>query len=254
MSSLRYGSSFVISSVLYAGLGFSMLNLLDVPEVKEKKTEKVIKVAIITPLPKVVVPPVVAPTPPVIVPPKKVEKPKPKKIIKKVKPKPKKIVKKVKPKPKPKPKKVIKKVVKEPEPVVEEIYEEVYTEPIYIPAPQPVITQRVRPAVASAVATPQVDLSAKKRSFLSKIRHAIRANKKYPKMAKRRGIQGKVHAVFDIQSDGSVSNIRLSGASTILQKAVRKSIVRSFPASIPSKLMGKFPMADVSLNMEFVLE
>lgn len=244
MSSFRYGSSFIISSALYAGLGYSLLALTQIPKVAEKKTEKVIKVAILAPTPKVVAP---VPLPAVIVPPKKVEKPKPKKVVKKVikkpKPKPKKIVKKVKPKPKPKK-------------VIEEVYEEIYTEPIITettytaPTPQ-LVKQRVAQAV---VTTPQMDLGAKKRAFLNKVRHAIHANKKYPKMAKRRNIQGTVHAIFDIQSNGTAINMRLSGASDILQKAVRKSILRSFPFSIPSELREKFPMVDVSVNVDFVLE
>ena len=35
---------------------------------------------------------------------------------------------------------------------------------------------------------------------------------------------------------------------------IESIIERSFPTSIPSELMSKFPMSDVSVNVEFVLE
>ena len=257
----HYGFSFIISAVLYTGLGFSLLTLMKQPKVLKKEPEKIIKITVIKPIPKVVAPVIVtAPIPPVVIPPKKIEKPKPKKIVKKKvikkpkpkpKPKPKKVVKK-KVVNKPKPKKVVKKIAPQPQPIVEEVYEEVAYIPTPTPAPAPVkiATQR---AVQTPIASPKVDLEAKKRIFLNKVRSNIYTHKKYPKMAKRRNIQGTVHAIFDIGTNGTVSNIQLSGASTILEKAVRKSILKSFPITIPSELKSKFPMYSVSISMDFIL-
>ena len=273
MIKLRYASSFVISSVLYTALGFSFVSLLDAKKLIEKEVEKPIKISVITPVPKVIAPPVVAVVvPPVVVPPKKIEKEKPKKIIKK-KPvkkeiikKPKKIVKKIE-------KKVVKKPKPKPKPIVEEVYEEVYEEiPVqemlieetpYVPAPivKTVVTQSVPVATISPIVpiapiktVPTVNLDAKKRVFLNEVRATIHANKKYPKMAERRKIVGTVHAVFDIKSDGTVSNIQTSGGASILQKAVRKSIERSFPTNVPHDLKSKFPMYGISVNIEFVTQ
>ncbi len=77
-------------------------------------------------------------------------------------------------------------------------------ETTYVPTPTPaqVVTQKTLPLHES----PNIDLDAKKRTFLNSVRNAIYAHKKYPKMAKRRNIQGTVHAIFDIQS-----NLRLRG-------------------------------------------
>jgi len=256
MTKSHYGFSFIISVAIYATLGFFLLAFLEVPKkIPKKPREKVIKIAAITPKPKAIVPPIVMPKPPVVVPPKEIVKPKPKKVVKKVikKPKPKKIIKKVKPKPKPKPKP--KKIIKKKEPVIEPIIEEEY----FTEAPKEVV-KYVEPQIIQAPTPPkpapkaEVDKSAEKRAFLSKVRHAIYSNKKYPKMAKRRGIQGSVQATFDITSNGEVSNIQLSGGSIVLQKAVRKSILKSFPFSIPNELRGKFPMYNVSVNVGFVLE
>ncbi|MEA3330639.1 MAG: energy transducer TonB [Campylobacterota bacterium] len=242
MSKFRYSFSFLLTFMLYALLGFSYLTLLNASKPIEKPKTSVIKIAMVTPpVPKKIETPIIIPPKSK---PKPKPKPKPKKIVKKIKPKPKpkKIVKKIKPKPKPK-----KKVIPKPKPKIKEIW----SEPIVNTAPTPQTIVTTTPLQSPI---PKVDLDAKKRVFLSKIRDAIHANKKYPKMAKRRNIQGTVHAIFDIQSNGTATNIRLSGASSVLQKAVRKSILRSFPTSIPLELRSKFPMLDVSVNVDFVLE
>lgn len=78
MTKSHYGSSFIISTLVYTILGFSLLTLLETPKNFTKKSpQSVIKVAIVTPTPKVIVPPIVLPKPPVVVPPKKVIEPKP---------------------------------------------------------------------------------------------------------------------------------------------------------------------------------
>jgi protein TonB len=268
MTSFRYGFSFIVSSLLYGALGYTLLVFLDVPKKLTKKPlEKVIKITVITPKPKVIVPPVVVPKPPVVTPPKEIvkPKPKPKKIIKKVikkpkpkpKPKPKKIVKKIKPKPKHKKivhkkivhKKVVKKkIVKKPEPIIEEEY--------FTPAPKEVV-KYVEPQIIQAPTPPKpaprpnVDKSAKKRAFLRTVRSQIKANKKYPKMALRRHTEGSVGVMFDIGANGDVSNIRFLNGKSILQKSVRKAVMRSFPLSIPHDIQSEFPMYNISVTINF---
>jgi protein TonB len=269
MTSFRYGSSFIISSLLYGALGYSLFLFLEKPKkLKQKPNEKIIKIALITPKPK----PIVKPKPPVVTPPKEVikpkpkPKPKPKKVIKKVikkskpkpKPKPKKVVKKIKPKPKKVHhkkmvhKKVIKKkIVKKPEPIVEEIYftetpiiEETvkYVEPQVIQAP---------PTPPKPTPKPKVDKSADKRAFLRRVRSQIKANKKYPKMALRRHIEGSVGVMFDIGVNGDVSNIRFLNGRSILQKSVRRAVTQSFPLSIPANIQSEFPMYNISVTINF---
>jgi protein TonB len=210
----------------------------------------VIKIALITP------PPKIEPKPkpkPIILPqkPKLEPKPKPKKIIKKPKPKPKKIRKKRKPKPRPKPKAKAKRVVKrvKPKPVIEEEIIEI-VEPM--PTPPKVVEQAPPPPPPKP--KPKPNLDAQKQLFLNKIRATINANKKYPRVAKRRRIQGTVHVSFDILKDGTATNIHTSGASNILQKAVKKSIKKSFPIVIPQIIESKFPMRNVSINIGFIIE
>jgi len=269
MSKINYASSFLITTTIYTLLGVTYLSVVNLEAPKKEKPKQVIKVVLLTPPKKVVPPPVATPLP---LPPPKIEskpKPKPKKIIKKIKPKPKKVVKKVKPKPKPKPKpkKVIKKiepkkVVKKPTPTAEPIIEEVYYEPepiieeIY--TPPPVVRKAPKEAVLVAKKAPppppKIDLEAEKNSFLRGIRANINANKRYPSIAKRRGMQGTVWVVFNIQSDGSASEIRASGASKLLRRAAKKAIEKSFPVSIPSSLLSKIPINNISINIDFRLQ
>lgn len=254
---MRYSSSFLISSFIYLIIGLVSLSFLENSKLLKKPPEPVIKIAVITPVPKiipkkVVTPIVPTPQPPVIVPPKKIEKPKPKPKPKR-KPKPKKIIQKVVKKPKPKPKRVIKRVVKKrtPRPRLKTTPKRVIKEskPIYhTQAPTKVVKAVATPPV---IVQPKVDKSAEKRAFLNQIRSKIIANKKYSKMALRRHIEGSVKVKFDITTNGSVNNIRFLSGKTILQKSVRKAITKSFPISIPSSLKDQFPMYNISVTVNF---
>ncbi len=255
MTNFRYGSSFIISSLLYGALCYFLLTFLDTQKkLKKESPPKVIKIALITPKPK----PIVVPKPPVVIPPKKVikPKPKPKKVIKKIvkkhkpKPKPKKIVKKVRAKPKPKSKPKPKKIVKKREPIIEEFTQEEYFEPTEVVKnvePQ-IIEEPIPPKPAPR---PKVDKSAEKRAFLRNVRSQIKANKKYPQIALRRHIEGSVGVMFDIGANGDVSNIRFLNGKSILQKSVRKAVIQSFPIVIPSNIRNEFPMYNISVTVNF---
>jgi protein TonB len=120
--------------------------------------------------------------------------------------------------------------------MIEEVYEE------------PTVVEEI------PTSTPKADLFAQKEIFKSRIRENIITNKRYPRMAKRRRIQGTVHVVFDINNDGMATHIRTSGASNLLQKATKRSIKKSFPIDIPSDIADQFPMRNISINVEFILE
>lgn len=288
MTSFRYASSFTISAIVYSALTFLFVHFVDAKKPLPKPKEKVIKIAVIKlpppPAPKIIVPPAPTPiiVPPVIIPPKKVEKAKPKKRIVKKKIVKKKVIKKkiikkkiVKKKviEKPKPKKIVKKpiikktaiqtkpiiqeappIVREPEPIIEEFYE-VYTPPKPIaravPPPQPVYKAPIYVEPPAPIPVQKVDNSAEKRAFLSQVRTQIINNKKYPKLALRRHIEGSVRVKFDISSNGDVSNIRFVSGKSILQKAVRKAVLNSFPISIPQNLSEELPINNISVTVNF---
>lgn len=72
-------------------------------------------------------------------------------------------------------------------------------------------------------------------------------------MALRRHTEGSVDVIFDIASNGSVSNIRFLNGKSILQKSVRKAVIRSFPINIPNKLKSEFPIYNISVTVNFII-
>ena len=294
MSQIRYFSAFIISSLTFVLLYFGFLSLPKVEKKLKSAPSKVIKIALVTPVKKIVKPPVspiVKATPIPIV--KKVEKKKPKKPVIIKKPKPKKIVKKkvikkkiVKKKvikkkiikkkiiKKKKPKKVIKKrIVKKkkiikkktvpkktvhkkrviPEPIEEyiPIAPPVYhpAPPVYV-APKPVAKPVLKPTTVAPTQT-VVKNNYHKKAFLRNVRSKIIANKKYPKIAKRRHVEGSVKVRFDITKQGQVSNIRFINGKRIFQKSIRKTLERTFPMGIPAEVKGELPISDISVVLHF---
>lgn len=74
--------------------------------------------------------------------------------------------------------------------------------------------------------------SAKKRDiFLAKIRSSINKNKIYPRIAKRRGMQGSVRVSFTILSNGNVGNISINGPR-VFHKSTKKAVRKAFPVSV----------------------
>jgi protein TonB len=190
-----------------------------------------------------------------------IHKKKPKKIVKKVKPK------KPKYKPKYKPKKHVKKpvkrVVKQPKYVQQQVVEPRVQERYY----QPVVKQKVVSPPVVARTTPKVvkrpkpkptvrarptgDNGRAKKAFLRNVRSKIIANKKYPKMALRRHVEGSVKIRFDIDQNGYVSNIRFINGKSIFHKSIRKTLEHTFPVGIPPQMRGKLPLSDVSVVLHF---
>lgn len=82
----------------------------------------------------------------------------------------------------------------------------------------------------------------------------IRSNIKYPEEAREKGIQGTVFVNFVIESDGSVSNIRvLRGiGSGCDEEAVR--VVENMPRWIPGKQKGEAVRVQFNMPIRFVLE
>jgi protein TonB len=70
--------------------------------------------------------------------------------------------------------------------------------------------------------------AASKRKFLAKLRARIERAKRYPPMAKRRGLQGRVKVRFTVTASGNVRNITLSGSSLFFSSA-RKAVKEAFP-------------------------
>ncbi len=316
MSNHRYGISFLITTILFAILGYTFLflykNRVEAP--KKKLSTSTIKIAIINPVEKKkVIEKKILPIKDIVIHKKHIAKkvvhkkrviPKkhiakkvvhkkrviPKKhIVKKVVHKkrvvPKKhIVKKVVHKKRVIPKKhVVKKVVHKKRVVPKKhIVKKVVPQDIFIEKEQ--IVRRVEPPIIEEIYTPvnyskpekeqlraieiekeptpiytapkvetKVDIGESKRMFLSKIRSQIISNKRYPKKARRRHIEGSVKVRFDINEYGEVNNIRFINGKRIFQKSIRKTLERTFPVNIPSELQGELPISNISVTLNFNL-
>jgi protein TonB len=75
--------------------------------------------------------------------------------------------------------------------------------------------------------------------LMSKVRNKIDKNKSYPRIAKRRGLQGKVTVTFTILPNGNVSNIQLKGP-TLFYRSAREAIRKAFPIKL-NKFKVKLP-------------
>lgn len=236
----RFVLSFVVTSFAYIAVGYSLLYFSKTTTISDKQSPlKTIELSIQAFQPQVVEKkpePIKEETPPPVekepepvkeemppLPEPKVEKPKPLEP-----PKPKPLVKKEKLKKpevkKKKPKKVVKKTKKRRPP-----------------------TQK-RNALKST--KKQHSTAKQKNLFLAKVRDRINRHKSYPRIAKRRGIQGSVRVDFTILPNGHVSAIEVKGPRAFHSSA-KRAVEKAFPVSvknIPMKLPEK-----VSITLHYKL-
>ena len=142
----------------------------------------------------------------------------------------------------------------EPEPIVKEepVVEEVIPEPVppkVIPKPivkKPEVKKKKKTKKKkkkkvkkrSAVSTSRGvkrqgsghASTAQKNRFLATVRQRINRNKSYPRIAKKRGMQGSVKVRFTILRNGNVGHISITGPK-VFHASARKAIKKSFPIS-----------------------
>jgi protein TonB len=153
---------------------------------------------------------------PVPVPPEPVPKPKPKP---KPKPEP-------KPKPKPKPK---------PEPKPE-------------PPPKPIEPEVVQPQEDPGKALMAADAERMRQTYLSQIIQRVEAKKHYPRMARRRGLEGTAEISFVVDASGRIQSLRVNCKQKILRSAALKAVERAAPFPMPPN-----PPFTAKFNMLFEL-
>jgi protein TonB len=129
-----------------------------------------------------------------------------------------------KPKPKPKPKKKTKrKKAPETKPIPKPIVAE--TKPITPPVEKAVVSQPPRAPIPSSV-----DL---RQQYLAKLLAKIEAKKYYPRIARRRNLEGKIDVSFNLSCEGKISNLAISGPHSLLRKAAGKAINAAQPLPQP---------------------
>jgi len=94
--------------------------------------------------------------------------------------------------------------------------------------------------------------SEKKDCFQNKISQHISKNFRYPEIAQKQGIQGRVIIQFVVGKDGNVSGIRTRGPDPILEKeAVR--IISLLPKIKPAEIEGRKVRVPFSTSITFKL-
>jgi len=73
----------------------------------------------------------------------------------------------------------------------------------------------------------------------------IRAERHYPELARRRGIEGTVHIAFVVGTDGHPRNITTQAADPLLEEAAREAVLRAAP--LP-------PLGPAELDLDFHLD
>ncbi len=72
---------------------------------------------------------------------------------------------------------------------------------------------------------------AQENQFFSDIRAKINKHKSYPRIAKKRGMQGTVNVKFTILSSGKVGNISVSGPK-VFHSSARNAVQNAFPVDV----------------------
>jgi len=89
----------------------------------------------------------------------------------------------------------------------------------------------------------------KKNEFLATLKRKISHNKSYPRIAKKRGMQGSVKVHFTITASGSVCNISVQGPK-IFVNATKKAVQKAFPV----KPTGVSLPLNVSFSLNYILK
>lgn len=259
----RYISSFVATSLLYVTLMATFLYAYQEPKIaeqKNKKSEQNVRFTIVS---------------------QKLEKPKPKKIVKKIEPKkvePKKIVKKVKPK-KVEPKKIVKKVIPkkvvpkkivkkiEPKKVIEKIVEKVEPKKIVkkivkVDEPKRIIENKIveqKELLKKSILKDQItknenlkkQRALEKKIYLEKLKETINKNKSYPRTAVRREIEGDVKLTLTVSPSGELICFEIIEGDRVFKKSIKKAMEKSFPFKPKEDIL--LSNLDLSLTISYKL-
>lgn len=130
------------------------------------------------------------------------------------------------------------------------------TEPAETPVPEKAdffTAEKIKIPAAAADLKPDIpdfsNTETLKIKYKDKVRDIIAANKKYPSVAKRRGIQGSVTVAFSVYLDGRIIKPLVVSTSgfDILDKTALEILAESSPLPFPPEQM------DLSLPISFKL-
>ena len=102
---------------------------------------------------------------------------------------------------------------------------------------QVVQQQPVQTTTATAPIIDEGVIERERQRYLAELMKYIEKHKFYPKTARRRGIQGDIHISFMLFADGTTKQIMTQGASDILQKSAKKSVIKAIPMPKPPSVI-----------------
>jgi protein TonB len=150
------------------------------------------------------------------------------------------------PKPKPitKPKKRSKKKIVQPQKQPEQIKPPMKKTPTLEPTKEEVAVAQPLPPKAQPKAN-HLEI------YLAKVMSSIEQKKRYPTLARRKNIQGRVKVSFKLACDGKITELDISGSHNLLRKATNKAIKAAHPfPKMPEELNCPLP---VSYAMAYTL-
>lgn len=251
----------LVLSLLTHGVLFFQRNIQHnaVPAMVIQETITHVRFASMSPPPITVIEPeIIIPEPePVVIPPKvpektvEIQKPdpvvKPVVVEKKSKPKQKKIKKK---KPTPKQKKQVqkKKTVQKPPVKVEKTL--VKPQPTAFNT-RPQINKEVKTSPIVSMADQRLIEQTRKSYHALLMRH-IEVHKHYPRVARKRKIEGKILVTFTLLANGSIKNLQINGKRSILEKATKNAINGALPMPPPPRELS-LPQ-EITFTMNYFLK
>ncbi len=93
----------------------------------------------------------------------------------------------------------------------------------------------------------------KRACFSQKMQEHVKKHFRYPDTALELGIQGRVHVQFKINREGNISDIRMRGPDSNLEKEAAR-IIAALPRMTPGKQRGRNVTVPYSIPINFVLK
>lgn len=97
-----------------------------------------------------------------------------------------------------------------------------------------------------------MQLTSNKISYLGKISDHINQFKFFPRSARRKGIEGQVNVSFDLNPDGSISNLQVDGEHSVLVRASQQSIEQALPMPKRSEALSSLGTIHIEFSMDYL--
>jgi periplasmic protein TonB len=152
---------------------------------------------------------------------------------------------------------------KDPEPEPEpEKKSEPEPEPEPTPVPRPIPKPKPKPKPVKKIKKHRQEQmqqkekiagSLKKRdAYLSDLIRRIERKKFYPRVARRRNLQGNIRVKLSVRCNGSITNLRVNGGHKLLESAAAKAVRNAAPFPRPPSGIG-CPLA-INYSMRFKMQ